>query len=330
MPTRRGFVRPSANGHAFEYADGTPFILLGDTWYAASTSRFKWYDDDQERPIGPAAGFKDFVRLRKRQGFNSVAIIAAFPNWANDGQPWEIWIDEKADLGVRSAWVDQGEIANHKPRAQWHAKDMSNEGGRAFLFPGKVPGYEQVFPDVDRINPDYFKYLDRKIDYLNAQGFIPFIEVARRDMTSCWAKYYDWPASYSRFVEYVWSRYQANNCLFSPVHYDYPVMTATPSQLNQAANLVIEKYGLPAVWHARVLQRLGFQPGEFRRAGAEPLAHVPSNRQPAGTRCLLVSDGHLSCQPAAARPERRAVLLRHGRQTLSAIQIWRAGRDGDR
>ena len=117
--------------------------MLGDTWYAAATFRFKWYDDDKERPIGPEAGFKDYVRLRKSQGFNSVAIIAAFPNWANDGQPWEIWLDKKANLGVRSAWVDQGDIANHVPRDQWHAKDMTNEGGRAFLFPGKVPGYEQ-------------------------------------------------------------------------------------------------------------------------------------------------------------------------------------------
>jgi hypothetical protein len=244
-PLRRGFIKPTENGHAFEYADGTPFILLGDTWYAAATHRFPWNDDDKERPIGPDAGFKDFLRLRKGQGFNSVLIIAAFPNWANDGQPWEIWLDQKADLGVRSTWVDQGEFTNSRPRDQWHAKDMSNEGGRAFLFPGKVPGHENVFPDADRINPEYFKYLDRKIDYLNAHGFIPIIEVARRDMTSAWAKYYDWPDSYSRYIEYVWSRYQANNCLFSPVHYDWPAMTATTKQLNAAANQVIGKFGQP-------------------------------------------------------------------------------------
>jgi hypothetical protein len=242
---RHGFIRPTSNGHAFECADGEPLLLLADTWYAASTYRFKWNDDERERPIGPEAGFKDYVRLRKSQGFNSVAIIAAFPNWANDEQPWEIWLDKTADLGVRSAWVDQGEIANHRPRDRWHAKDMSNEGGRAFLFPGTVPGYEQVYPDIDRINPQYFKYLDRKIDYLNAHGFIPIIEVARRDMTSCWAKFYDWPNSYTRYIQYIWSRYQANNCLFSPVHYDYPAMTATAQQLNQAANRVIEKYGPP-------------------------------------------------------------------------------------
>ena len=245
LPNRRGFIQPTANGHAFQYADGTPFLLLADTWYAAATHRFKWNDDDLERPIGPDAGFKDYLRLRKSQGFNSVAILAAFPNWADDGHPWEIWLNNDADIGVRSAWVDQGEIANHRQRDQWHAKDMSNEGGRAFLFPGKVPGYEQVYPDVHRINPEYFKFLDRKIDYLNAQGFIPVIEVARRDLTSCWAKYYDWPESYTRYIQYVWSRYQANNCLFSPVHYDYPVMTASTRQLNQAANLVIEKFGPP-------------------------------------------------------------------------------------
>jgi hypothetical protein len=71
------------------------------------------------------------------------------------------------------------------------------------------------------------------------------IEVARRDMTSCWAKYHDWPGSYSRYIQYVWSRYQANNCLFSPVHYDYWGMSATASQLNLAANRVIERYGPP-------------------------------------------------------------------------------------
>ena len=245
VPTRRGLIKPTPNGHAFQFADGEPFLLLADTWYAASTYRFKWNDDDRERPIGPEAGFKDYARLRKGQGFNSVAIIAAFPNWANDEQPWEVWLDKNSDLGVRSAWVDQDDIASHRPRDHWHAKDMSNEGGRAFLFPGKVPGYEQVYPDIDRINAEYFKYLDRKIDYLNAQGFIPIIEVARRDMTSCWAKFYDWPNSYTRYIQYIWSRYQANNCLFSPVHYDYPAMTATAQQLNQAANRVIEKYGPP-------------------------------------------------------------------------------------
>ena len=97
---------------------------------------------------------------------------------------------------------------------------MSNEGGRPFLFPGKVPGYETVFPDLNRINPEYFKYVDRKIDYLNEQGFVPFIEVSRRDASEVWKKYYGWPDSYARFIQYVWSRYQANNTVLSPIHLD--------------------------------------------------------------------------------------------------------------
>ena len=36
-PCRRGLGKPSANGHAFIYADGEPFFLRGDTWWSAST-----------------------------------------------------------------------------------------------------------------------------------------------------------------------------------------------------------------------------------------------------------------------------------------------------
>jgi len=86
-PLRRGFLRPTTNRHALEHADGTPFFAIGDTWYAAGTNRFRWYDDGQERPIGPNAGFKDYVRYRKAQGYNWVNIIAAFPNWMTDGAP---------------------------------------------------------------------------------------------------------------------------------------------------------------------------------------------------------------------------------------------------
>jgi hypothetical protein len=122
---------------------------------------------------------------------------------------------------------------------------MNNEGGQPFLFPGKVPGFEKVFPDVDRINPEYFKYLDRKIDYLNEQGFVPFIEVSRRDASECWKKYYSWPDSYSRFIEYIWSRYQANNTVLSPIHLDIIQESITVPDFVNAIDLVMKKYGPP-------------------------------------------------------------------------------------
>jgi len=234
-PCRRGMIKASANGHAFEYADGMPFFLLGDTWWSVGTFRYKWYDDDKKRAIGSGAGFKDYVRFRREQGYNCIAMIAAFPNWANDDKPSML---KTADgIVLRSAWKQPGTES---------AKDMNDEeGNHAFFFPGKVPGYEKYFPDVDRINPEYFRNLDRKIDYFNSQGFVPFIEVSRRDIGQAWKKHYQWPDSYTRYIQYIWSRYQANICLFSPIHLDWTGATISADDWNEAANKVIEKYGPP-------------------------------------------------------------------------------------
>ena len=235
-PLRRGFLRATANRHALEQADGTPFFVIGDTWWAAGANRFQWYDDDTPRPLGPGAGLKDYVRYRKAQGYNWINMIAAFPNWMTDGQPWHVVMNDAEKTTVRSAWLEFG--ANS-------AKNMDNEGGRPFQFPGKVPGYENMFPDVDRINPEYFRYIDRKIDYLNEQGFVAFIEVSRRDASLCWKKYYGWPGSYARFIEYIWSRYQANNTVLSPIHLDIISESVGPEDYLQAVKLVMEKYGPP-------------------------------------------------------------------------------------
>ena len=235
-PLRHGFIRATANQHALEHADGTPYFAIGDTWYAVGTNRFKWYDDDQPRPLGPTAGFKDYVRYRKAQGYNWVNVIAAFPNWMTDDKPWNVVTSGPEKLTVRSAWLEFGTGS---------AKNMDNEGGRPFFFPGKVPGYENMFPDIDRINPDYFRYVDRKIDYLNDHGFVPFIEVSRRDASMLWSKYYEWPGSYARFIQYVWARYQANNTVLSPVHLDIISETIGPDEFTKAIRMVTDKYGPP-------------------------------------------------------------------------------------
>ncbi len=235
-PLRRGPLRTTADRHAVEQADGTPFFVIGDTWYSAGTNRFRWRDDNQEHPLGPEAGFKDYLRYRKAQGYNAILIIAAFPAWATDGYPVELFMDNPERTCVRSAWTEYGTKS---------AKNMENEGGRPFLFPGRVPGFENVFPDLDRINPDYFRYLDRKIDYLNEQGFIPFLEVARRDTGQVWKKYHSWPDSYARYIQYVWSRYQANNAVFSPIHFDIDQDTIPAGDYNAAIKMVLAKFGPP-------------------------------------------------------------------------------------
>ena len=163
-------------------------------------------------------------------------MIAAFPNWETDGLPYHIVMNDAEKTTVRSAWLEFGTGS---------AKNMDNEGGRPFQFPGRVPGYEQVFPDVDHINPEYFKAIDRKIDYLNANGFVAFIEVSRRDASELWKKYYSWPGSYSRFIQYVWSRYQANNTVLSPIHLDIVQESITVPDFMRAIDLVMKKYGPP-------------------------------------------------------------------------------------
>jgi len=122
-PLRRGFLGATANHHALEQADGTPFLVLGDTWWSLGTNRFPWYDDDSPRPMGPTAGFKDYVRYRKAQGFNWVNMIAAFPNWMTDGASWHVVMNDAAKTTVRSAWLEFGTGS---------AKNMDNEGGRPF------------------------------------------------------------------------------------------------------------------------------------------------------------------------------------------------------
>ncbi|GAA4459751.1 hypothetical protein GCM10023189_33860 [Nibrella saemangeumensis] len=233
-PVRRGFLKATANQHALTYADGTPFFAVGDTWYALGANRFRWYDDTLKRPIGPNAGFKDYVRLRKAQGYNWVSVIAAFPNWKTDDSSYHMRLPDSARTTLRSAWMEFGTGS---------AKNMDNEGGKPFLFPGKVPGYENYFPDMDRINPAYFRYLDRKIAYLNAHGFIPFMEASRRDASVLWAQYYEWPGSYVRYLQYFYARYQAYNTVLSPVHFDYYDGTISPADYTHAIQEMEKEYG---------------------------------------------------------------------------------------
>jgi hypothetical protein len=244
-PNRRGFIGATPNGHALQYADGTPYFLQGDTWWSLATWRYPWYDDDTPRPMGPNTGFKDYAKLRKSQGFNLIAMIVGFPAWANDGQPSSINITQgDRTITVRGAWQELGTNCCG-PGTRPTAKDEHNEGGRMFLFPGRVPGYEEVYPDVNRINPAYFKYVDRKVDYLNEHGFVVFMEALRRDITEAWREYYKWPDSYTRYLLYVYTRYGASNLILSPIHLDLQPPRMPSKDFLPAINMLYDKYGPP-------------------------------------------------------------------------------------
>lgn len=239
-PCRRGFLRATPNGHGFQFADGTPHYYLGDTWWATPTFRYPWVEDNQPLPSWAKRSFQELVAYRRSQGYNGIAMLAAFPHWGDDGEPSTIVLED--DTPLRQAWQSGGS-AESSEGAQ--AKRMHNEGGRPFEFPGKVPGYERVVPDFDQINPAYFRYMDRKVAYLNERGMIPFIEVSRRDTGPVWKSFYDWPESYARFIQYVFARYHAYNVLLSPIHYDYEGYTLPSREYNVPANLVLDRYGPP-------------------------------------------------------------------------------------
>ncbi len=238
-PNRHGFLRPTQNGHALQYADGAPFFLVGDTWLAAST----WRLPLTEQPVrpnyqpGPGITFQEAVAWRKAQGFNSISMIAAFPTWASDHYP-NTYAD-KEGVYYRNAWEKFGVTL---PDGKVTAKDMHDERGyRPFEI---VPNHEGL-PDFDRVIPAYFQSLDKKVAYLNQQGFIAMLETVRRDNCPPWKAYFNFQESYARFLQYMVSRYGAYNLIFSKIHLDIipKNFSLSAEDFNEALKYHLRKYG---------------------------------------------------------------------------------------
>ncbi len=96
---RHGPVRVAADRRHFEYADGTPFFWLGDTWWMGLCHRLHYPDE-----------VRQLAADRQAKGFNVVQIVAGLypdmppfdPRGANEaGFPWE------ADYArIRPAYFD--------------------------------------------------------------------------------------------------------------------------------------------------------------------------------------------------------------------------------
>ncbi len=232
-PNRRGFIKVTENGKALEYADGTPFFMLGDTWWSAATWRFPLKGNTPGTDYEPQDGIslEEALAFRKKQGYNTIAMIASFPNWDTDEYPAQYTNEDS--IGVRQAWEKNGMNT---------AKDMhDDEGNRPFEI-WKKPG---IIANFNLINPEYFKNLDKKINYLQSQGFVTFLETVRRDHGPTWKKYFDWPGSYARYVQYIASRYGANNILFSGIHLDWITegFSLSADEFNEALTFHYQKYG---------------------------------------------------------------------------------------
>jgi hypothetical protein len=238
-PNRRGFLRSTANGHALEYADGTPFLVTGDTWLGAATWRLPLTDEPvkQGDEPGPGVTFQQAVAWRKGQGFNSVSMIAAFPTWAADQYP--ATYADRNNVFLRNAWEAFGMMV---PGGSTTAKAMHDERGyRSFEI---IPNRDGL-PDFDRPVPQYFQSLDRKLRHLDSEGFVAMLETVRRDVCPPWKAYFDFNESYARFVQYMVARYGAFNLILSKIHFDIYLKnySLTADEFNAALTHHFRKYG---------------------------------------------------------------------------------------
>ena len=238
-PNRHGFIRSSENGQSLQYADGTPYFLIGDTWLAGTTWRlpFRNAASPENYEPGPGIGFEDAVTYRKKQGFNSVSMIACFPNWeANENA--NTYADSNG-IFLRNAWEKFGYFVKD---GQLTSKDMRDESGNK---PFGMSRQHKGVADFDRIIPEYFQSLDKKMKYLSEQGFVPLLESVRRDNCPAWKAYFDFNESYSRYIQYLISRYGAYNILFSGIHLDWipREYSLTADEFNEALTYHLKKFG---------------------------------------------------------------------------------------
>lgn len=253
-PNRRGFVGATHNGHALQYADGTPFFMVGDTWLAGATWRLPYRNagtSDDYQP-GPGIGFEDAVNYRRNQGFNSVSMIAAFPNWEADTHPSTYANSD--GIYLRNAWEKFGyDVAAGKGTdasggssywGTYTAKNMRDEYGH---LPFAMSDQHAGVSDFDRLDPRYFRSLDKKMNHLSEQGLVPLLETVRRDVGPSWNAYFDFKTSFARYVQYLIARYGAYNFVFSGIHLDWiPAdFSLTAQQFNEALSYHLEKYGPP-------------------------------------------------------------------------------------
>jgi len=238
-PNRHGFIGPTPNGHALQYSDGAPFFLTGDTWLAGATWRlpFRNANTSSNYQPGPGIGFEDAVVFRKNQGYNSVSMIASFPNWESDMNA-STYADSNG-IYVRNAWEKFDYLADDDKMT---SKNMRDEyGNKPFKMSDKHVGVA----DFDQIIPEYFQSMDKKMQFLSDQGFVPLIETVRRDMCPTWKAYFNFNESYSRYVQYLISRYGAYNIIFSGIHLDWipKEYSLTADEFNEVLTYHLNKYG---------------------------------------------------------------------------------------
>ena len=165
------------------------------------------------------------------------------------------------------------------------------------------------------MNPAYFRSLDRKLQHLAEQGFVPFLETVRRDSCPSWKAYFDFDRSYARYVQYLVARYGAFNLFFSGIHLDWipKEYSLTAEEFNAALTLHWKTYGpLPFGQPFTTL----IDSSTYRRFGHAAQApwltmHTVGNK-PRNNAIYASIEELFRLEPAVSRRQPRAVLRRLG------------------
>ena len=163
-PLRRGFLRATANHHAIEQADGTPFLWSVIPGIPPEPTGFVGMRMTNIVRLGPRPASKIIFATGRTKATTLSLSLLRFRRGQRMTIQWSFsWI-------IQNGPVYDLRGQNMEPRARkiWRMKAAVR-----FCFLARCPVMKTVFPDLDRINPAYFRYLDRKIEYLNEQGFIP-------------------------------------------------------------------------------------------------------------------------------------------------------------
>lgn len=237
-PNRRGTVRPTINNRAFMYADGTPFFLLSDTHWGASSWRLPWAGEEPPQDLEIDIrnySFESAIQTLKRIGFNSLSMIFAHPGWNySDGKPPHF-----VDCNGKTV-----RLAKEKTGEPDRVRGMHDEqGNMPFFFTAKSGCPEDTMPDYDKINPAYWKNIDRKFQYMQDNGFVCYAEAARRDHGQAWKAYFKWPETYARYLNYLQARYGTYNMIFSLMHGDNNKHSISFDEWNEAFDYWHAYYG---------------------------------------------------------------------------------------
>ncbi len=177
LPSKhRGFVRPSrTRPYGFEYGDGTPFLLMGDTIW-----------DGMSAGVGFDARFKPYINLRAAQGFNAYHAIV---------------VHNRYDY-------------------------QANEGGIPYAM------FTTTQRDYNRLNPDYFKWVDKRVAYADSMGMVSILFFTwAHELTKMS------PEDYQRLALYIVARYAAYN-VFWVLAGDYQAYFYEPALYRQIGKTV--------------------------------------------------------------------------------------------